>query len=274
LIFPEVAHWRIKRLNGASRSVANCSGRIFVNLGSYRITTGLRDRVTNHAQRMASETATHLIESVRGLDAPVFWLSVRMQTPTLANQRAVLSDVGVKILKKFPRCTILFDGFSPPHDWRESAKNDVQFYRTATQLSKDEIDAIVDDIVARQTPSESQQMANLAGLGILDCIALAKLATSYFCHIGTVQHKIGWTANIPGMIHANRSAIIYRSPIWYAPERLENAVVPVAIDDHLVSHLNDRKYYEILDNRAVAETVCTFFGSCVSPSVSSTRAVT
>src|SRR5690242_12326719 len=79
-LFPEVAGWKIERLRGRSPSVANGNGKLFVNLGSYRVTSSIRERVLSRAKKSASTKARKLEEELRTSKAPAFWVSVRMQT--------------------------------------------------------------------------------------------------------------------------------------------------------------------------------------------------
>ena len=95
-------------------------------------------------------------------------------------------------------------------------------------------------------------------------IATAALATCYFCHVGTVQHKIGWTTSVPGMIHANRRIISGKSAVWHAPSRLENGVLPEAVPPRMVTGAGKEEDYRILDTVGVAKTVCDFFQHCAS----------
>ena len=262
-LFPEVAGWKIERLRGRSPSVANGNGKLFVNLGSYCVTSSIRDRILSHAKTSASARARKLDEQLRTSSAPVFWVSVRMQSPTLTNQREALTELGSRILQYFPACTVLFDGFSLPEDWDQCEDDDVRFYRAAAHESRKEIDAIIADITGNRRRSMSQ-FVNLGGWGILDCIATAALATCYFCHVGTVQHKIGWTTNVPGMIHANRRVISGKSAVWHAPSRLQNGVMPETIPPRMVTGAGKEEDYKILDTIGVAKTVCNFFQQCAS----------
>jgi hypothetical protein len=265
-LFPEIAAWKITRLCGRSPSTANGKGKLLVNLGSYCVTSSIRRRIVAHARGSASSKARKLDEEIRTTNAPAFWISVRAQGPKPTNQREALTELGIRLLRDFPACTVLFDGFSLPEDWKQSDDDDIRFYRTAAHSSKKEIDATIADIAGRLAPSQSQQFINLGGWSILDCIAIAPLSTCYFCHIGTVQHKIGWTTEVPGMIHASRRIISLKAAVWYAPSRLENGVMPEAIPANMVGGGGKEADYEILDPVGVAETVCQFFRRCTSES--------
>jgi hypothetical protein len=91
---------------------------------------------------------------------------------------------------------------------------------TLSRAGKDEIDAIIGELTRKSRPLPSQRIVNVGGLGVLDTITLAQLADAYFCHAGTVQHKIGWTANRPGLIHGNRGS---RSARQHA-ERMQDGI--------------------------------------------------
>ena len=52
------------------------------------------------------------------------------------------------------------------------------------------------------------------GLSLLESIDLSALAQFYFCHHGTVQHKIGWIAGCPGVVHSNRRVLEQSPGAW------------------------------------------------------------
>jgi len=232
-IFPELASWKIARLGDRASHSRLEPGRLFVNLGGYRISSTLRKRIVRHAITAATPQTSSLIAEIRALRAPVFWLSVRMQNPTFTNQKEILIAIATKLLDRYAKCCILFDGFSVPHDWQSTNDESARFYTEAGGATRNEIGRIIEAIMRGRTRAPSHRVANLGGLGILDTIALAQLADSYFCHAGTVQHKIGWTSNKPGIIHGSLKVLSEDPAEWHAT-RLEGGVKPCAIAPEMI----------------------------------------
>lgn len=258
-IFPELAGWPIVRLKGRQLVSANGPGKLFVNLGSYRISTAVRKRLVSFAANNVTAKTSALINDIRKLNGPVFWLSVRTNTPTFLNQRDVLLAISVALLKQFRNCAIVFDGFSLPYDW-EDADEDREELRALSRAGKDEIDAIVGELTRQSYPLPSQQIVNAGGLGILDTITLAQPVDAYFCHAGTFQHKIGWTANKPGLIHGFLAAD-GRFAAQHA-ERLEGGVVPGVLDRAMLEPVEEN--YRAVDCGAVARFVTGYFNECLT----------
>jgi hypothetical protein len=232
-IFPEIKGWKIRRLTGSRQLSANNASRLYVNLAGFNISAGLRARVVRHALVCATPKTRQLISRIRDLNAPVFWISVRMFVPTFTNQREVMAAIATRLLENYPSCAILFDGFSLPEDWANTDTEMQRFYQNAVEAERSEIEAIMAELRRQRPPGDGQIVANVGGLGILDSIALAQVAHTYFCHKGSIQHKIGWTANPPGIIHGPRHVLENDPADWHASP-LHDAIKPVAIDARMV----------------------------------------
>jgi hypothetical protein len=253
-MFPEIAGLKIHRARGASMPDG-----LYVNLGSYCISKSMRGRLLKHARREASSEVNALISRIKAIGGPVFWLSVRMQNPTLENQREVMVAICRRLLNLNVRCSILMDGFSLPEDWSTAGDTIAESYRASADTSRAEIDAIVEE-VSRTSPWSRQLVVNIGGIRLLDTIALAELADAYFCHGGSVQHKIGWTANKPGIIHGPRK-LMSKDPISWHSDRLEGAVPPLPLPIQMIqdveSDLREKNYR--VKSGAVAQFVANYF---------------
>jgi hypothetical protein len=233
-IFPEIAHWKIHRVPFASMPQA-----LYVNLGGYRISERMRTRMLQHARREVSSDIDSLIQYIKSIAGPVFWISVRTNPPTFENQRELIVAVCRRLLNSNVRCCILLDGFSLPEDWSSTDDATSESYRTLAEASRNEIDAIIGEL-SHTMRSSSQLLVNAGGIRLLDSIALAQLADAYFCHSGSVQHKIGWTANKPGIIHGPRKALSKaKDPRTWHSERLDEAVPPLPLPRQMIQDVED-----------------------------------
>lgn len=136
--------------------------------------------------------------------------------------------IAEQIFGKYPRCCILFDGFSLPVDWPETSAETRETLLKLASESRREIDLLCERITARFSPGKDQRVVNIGGIGVLDSIALAQTADAYFCHLGTMHHKIGWTTATPGIIHVNRTLLLTKPELWHGAA-VEGGVEPAAV---------------------------------------------
>jgi len=260
-IFPELAGRTITRLGAAAELSGNDPAKLFVNLGGYRISSGLRTRIASHAAASATADTNLLIKQLREHCSPVFWLSLRTQRPTFVNQADVLQSLAVELLDSFPSCGILLDGFSLPADWGATGSRNAGKYMAAAAATREDIEVAIQGILRERGGSPQRMIVNIGGIGILDSIALAQLADAYFCHVGTVQHKIAWTTNRPGIIHGGRDMLAGNPAEWHA-SRLEDGYTPVQINAELVEDLDPESRepnYRAVDCPRLAEFVRDHF---------------
>jgi hypothetical protein len=170
------------------------------------------------------------------------------------------------MLEKYPTCAILYDGFSLPQDYAESSDEMISFYREMTSKDKSEIDGIILECISNNYKNENQYLHDASGLSVLDSIALAQTADTYFCHLGTIQHKIGWTANRSGMIHGNRTILASKPEVWHA-DALEFATQPAAIDRNLIEDITPGQKsgdYRAIECAAFAVYVTKYLDTCLA----------
>jgi hypothetical protein len=232
-LFSDVPNWSVSRCPDSYLEGRNGANRMFVSLGGFKISRRVQGRVERFARMHLSDDAGAAVESIAGTRRPTFWLSIRTRNRTASNQTDALVAIGRALFAAFPRACIVLDGHSLPADFDTNPSYD----RPGTQQIVDADRVVADDIVERLRAGgvggPGQDIVPLVGCGILDSIALASLADAYFCHHGTVQHKIGWLTDVPGMVHCNRRTLALRPASWVA-SKVEDGVEPVYIDEGLV----------------------------------------
>ena len=225
-IFPELGGHTIQRVDPELPLCGIQTGGLFVNLGAFYIPESLRQRLVAFSRRNASAPATAIMTELEDTGGPVFWISVRSRNPTLVNQHDVLARIAGLIVHEYKRCAVVFDGFSLPEDWTRMPLQMQVAYRQSASDTRKESEAIIATVRSRTHLGPHQVLTTIAGMGIVDCIAIAQSATAYLCHVGSIQHKIGWTANVPGIIHGNRR-LSAEELILRHSSRLENGVPPL-----------------------------------------------
>jgi hypothetical protein len=121
--------------------------------------------------------------------------------------------------KQFPKLGEVFDGFSLPAD-RSVQLADRQEYAEIINEENAVVNEVVEKLHDRQ---DGIGTFNIVGSSILDANLWAHAIDVYVSPFGTVQHKVGWLANKPGIIHTNQSLLETHHYVWAT---IENAPVP------------------------------------------------
>ena len=203
-IFPELLGHPICRVDPGAPLCGVRSGGLFVNLGALCISERLRRRMVAFARSRASAAARAILADIVRTGGPVFWISVRTKTPTLTNQHDVLARIAGLLLHTYRNCAVVLDGFSLPEDFARMPQEMQSAYARIASESRKASEDIIATVRAMSHPGSHQLVTTIAGMSLLDCFAIAQCATVYLCHAGSIQHKIAWTANVPGIIHGNR----------------------------------------------------------------------
>ena len=267
-IFPELKNTTIYRA-GANRPPDGVRrGALFVNIGSSLIRRSMRRRIVGFALHNASPVARGMIAALKRSGGPVFWISVRTGNRTLVNQQETFVQLVRGLFGEHQCCAIVFDGFSLPEDWEGAESGMQNFYWNTVGQVREETEAIVETVKSGVKLAPTQAIASTNGMGLLDTIAIAQSATAYLCHEGTIQHKIGWTANIPGLVHGLRKAFGDLG-LWHS-EKLEDGIVPRTVPKAFFRNFalegGDRKSrnYRCIDQEGFTRFVSDYFRHCAN----------
>ena len=85
------------------------------------------------------------------------------------------------------------------------------------------IEQLREKIRGEMGEAASSKLCSVSGQSLFDAIDLGGYCDYYVCHAGTLQHKIAWIHNIPGLIHlplntGSRAA-------WHAAQ-VEDGIIP------------------------------------------------
>ncbi len=143
-------------------------------------------------------------------------MTLRLDARTWLGQKNGLINLIRALAQDYPSLAVILDGYSVPEG---------PLGRTATRHVASEA-AVAEEIVGELEPQV--RVKNLIGARLLEAIVWSEQADFYIAHHGTLQHKIGWLANRPGVVHAGKNLDfrIARHPAFTARE---GAVPPVYV---------------------------------------------
>ncbi|MGJ3703123.1 glycosyltransferase [Variovorax sp. AFSI2.2] len=223
-LFPELSHWTMHRVPDWELEHINQFGKMVLPLGGTFVQQRLVERLLHFAVTLpkASEIES-LFSRVEKYEGPILWMSVRTRNRTALNQTEALIEIGTRFLSICPTGSIILDGHSFADDLATNPG-----YAPAAQREVVTEDLQVAHIVANKLRSEKGAHVRVefaVGLTISETILLAQYATFYFCHHGTVQHKIGWFTSCSGVVHCNRRTT-QALPAHYVKNQSEIASLP------------------------------------------------
>lgn len=225
-MFPEIPDRMIRRIRQEDLFQLVLSEQLFViRLGSVFITQSVADRVLKTAKKMCCSAILNKIEQAKKDHYPLLWVSIRNSNRTWIQQEKGLSRIISALFVDYPNIGIVFDGFSIGYAMDIGKE---------TQEMIENLQGVVQRI--RKHIPDGIAVYDSVGCGIHESIAWADAVNLYLCHHGTLQHKVGWIANKPGVVHTNCVTHMIENEINHVTFVRENAVSPVYID---ASHITD-----------------------------------
>lgn len=228
-IFPEQGGWKVTRKSPHEVEGLNRSGVLFVPLGGSLVTASMQERLRRHIKRTVDPRFLS-----RRPGRPRFWISIRTRNRTATNQVELISGLCQAIAERYPRCEIVLDGHSLADDVYRLRAEGQPVPMEAIEGDREVLKAVEAELASRR--SECSTIDGV-GLNILESIALAGNCDFYVCHHGTVQHKIGWFAPVPGVVHCNAETLRANLAGWVA-DNAEGAVLPRYIPEELVEDVS------------------------------------
>ena len=206
--------------------------------------------------RVAGEVTDDVAASLCGC-GPVIWLSARLDARTLDNQTEFLTSLITRIAVQYPQAGFILDGFSFASDFEseiyqqgvssdaskntaagaEEGRSSGAFLASADKSREREVTAYVTELQSILGGHLPNPVINVSGMNLTDAIYLAGIAHYYVCHAGTLQHKIAWLHNTPGIVHSNIAGLEPGVPMWLA-DQLEGGMEPGVIPGEYVKDLD------------------------------------
>lgn len=198
--FPELAS-KIKVINKRKEVfdiVLKKRGFYTFPIGDCVIQKPLVYRIIKAARITVGDEKLNQIEQFSEKCSFVVWISYRADARTLVDINDWLFNLIMELKNQYgEQIGFIFDGYSLPNNFaRLNKKKSVIKKSIGAELKQ--IDPLLEKL-----DNENIQYENLIGKDINEVISWTSAANFYIAHHGSLQHKIAWFANIPGIIHCN-----------------------------------------------------------------------
>ena len=222
-------------------------------VGGVEISNELVERVKQSAISRCDKKVIDETKRVRKHHDTLVLISIRCDKRTLSNQLSVLTEVICKLAVDFPGVGVILDGFCLPGESTAVLTGPVQ---NTLVKEKELAESIIRDCLKIHP---DLRIYNTIGCMLYESIAWTDVVDSYLCHHGTIQHKIGWFGNVPGVVHTNEKTLEKRVSDFPAIWAREDCVVPnyvtkqhINSSESVVSLFDGRNN---LDNYSISSTV-------------------
>ena len=248
-IFPEILVDKVaQKADTASIFEDITTNNYFVvRVGGYTITSDTVRRVYKVAKANCRPETLDKVQHASQQHSPLLWIGIRVGSRTWVNQVDGLARLIDALHTEFPRLGVVFDGFSLPADKSGESSDNQEYGDILRQENR-----VVSGIVERLKPHDREPpgIFNIVGSSIYDANVWAHAINFYVSPYGTLQHKVGWLASKPGIIHANTTVLENQAKyVWAA---VENAIKPRYVGRAAVSDVRSIKkeaviYREVSD---------------------------
>lgn len=260
-LFPELAG-RCRRFATRAEfcAAANRLPGRFQLLGSCFFPQALRQRVLQQLPAAPEPSESDLSEPEPS--APVLVVTLRGGSRRCLNLVDVVAALAAALHGVDARARVILDGFVLAEGAIRHQSN------VATLLAGPPPLALQEELeqaaaMAERLPA-GMLLANTLGQSMHRSLELLRQATCYFAHVGTLQHKLSYLLDLPGLIHGPAAQLRSReaghwfqqgrhTPLFLAPEEVDDAGDSDSDSNSAGDSTAMLHDYTILDPAAVAE---------------------
>ncbi|MBB2203207.1 hypothetical protein [Gluconacetobacter tumulisoli] len=234
-LIPGFANWPIRWVSTTIPEHLNNPRKVIVAPGGMVVRESIKKRIYDYSLKSTSSRGW-VAGRACAHGYPVVWISIRSVNRTAHNQLDFLDSICTSIFSLHRRAVIIIDGTSLPHD----LAGNINYAGIGIEENAKRDAGVFNDLMERLQAANSiptnGRIINACGFDIIDSIFISHHVNFYICHHGTVQHKIGWLTDTPGIIHSNTRTIKTRPGPWVALQAgLES--IPEYFPEYLIEDL-------------------------------------
>ncbi|MGB5593415.1 MAG: hypothetical protein WBM62_05185, partial [Crocosphaera sp.] len=220
-IFPEIPSNRLNKISLNDLSNEILTNNFFVvRVGANFIKEDLAKRIYKASLKQASPHFLSEIERIKEKHFPLLLVTIRLDTRVWVSQITGITNIVKKLAEEFPDIGLVIDGFSLPCGLVGLS------WFWAQKCIKIETEA---SLAIRSLLPSDIQVYDIIGSPLYENAIWAHTIDLYLAQHGSAQHKIGWIANKPGVIHTNQATFANPEFLLVATAARENSIEPIII---------------------------------------------
>jgi hypothetical protein len=226
-MFPEIEPRRIARQPVPEIIETALKNNFFlVRPGGKVVNDDVVDRVYRVAVENSSPEALQAAETFRKNHWPILWATIRTDTRSWISQAEGIAAIANKPKRGYPNLALVIDGYAVPYQ-KPHIDPEIQ-----ARLIREE-QAVARKIQDRLDPAIEVRVQ--VGQPIFASVLYTRAMDGYLAHHGSLQHKIGWLSNKPGVVHSNTQVLSRNVRQYAAFWSRENGIPPVYLDPRWVT---------------------------------------
>ncbi len=227
-IFPEIPSEKIDKISSQNLTQKILKKNYFVlRLGANFIKEDLANRIYRVSREQAKPQFLAEVENIKKKHFPLLLVTIRLDTRVWISQINGIVNIVNKLSEDFPNIGLVVDGFSLPYGLVGLS------WFWAQKCIKDETEACLK--IRSLLPCEIP-VYDITGSLLYENVVWNHAIDVYLAQHGSAQHKIGWTANKPGVIHTNKATFSNPELLSVTTTARENSIEPIIIPkEHIIS---------------------------------------
>ena len=198
-----------------------------IRLGDNHISERLIRGVCEVADSVCSQKVKDEARNLEENHWPILWVTIRTGNRTWVSQCKGIPRLANDLFRQFPRLALIIDGFCIPYGGPAIDR------REQDRAIREEMACV--DTIRAQLNQFIPVRVNVGGT-IPESVLFARIVDCYLAHHGSLQHKIGWIANCPGVVHSNADDLRGTYGKHRACLARNNAVAPTYLDPRAVTN--------------------------------------
>jgi hypothetical protein len=220
-LFPEVPHRSVERIAYPQLPLRVLGEhRLLVRLGKTKIGTRAVERMLGAAREHAGEEVCDRVNGMRARCWPILWATIRTHNRTWVSQQTGIAAIANALLATYPRLGLIIDGFVVPHGLPgDPAEQGLLIGSERRCVAA--ITGVLDPSI---------EVHSNVGESLASSLVYAVIADCYLAHQGSLQHKIAWARNCPGVVHSNRAVLTAPPGMYPGVSARDDAILPIYLD--------------------------------------------
>ncbi len=233
-LYPEIPEGKVVRKPSIGDLFVEILAKHYfaIRVGDDYIARDLTARVHKVSIANASTDLPVKIREFAQKHAPLLWIGIRVGNRSWADQVGGLVPLIRCLHGFFPTLGVVFDGFSLPADRLFESSEGREFAEIVSQ----ETDVVNSIVQCFSGSGDAPGFCDIIGSSIFDANLWAHAIDVYLSPYGTLQHKVGWLTNKPGVIHSNQTVLA--DPAKYVWAAVEGAIEPWYVSRGSVSDID------------------------------------